>query len=221
MRMSAMRKLHGCVFAQIKSKKQTATPGLCFRVLSETAGLSKAPVAGLADQKIAEGLEFGCVFHFFRIAEIGVEGWNVGGEIELHQRQIAIDHVIGQQRNSGATECGAADCRQIVDLQLRQPRVFRSASGGFEPVYIGEIARSGFAEGDDSMVVEIFDGLGFAVAGQIVRRCVDMHMHGEQPALDQIRLLWLAQANGAIGLPHVHVELFVVEQQLHLDIGIK
>ncbi len=46
-------------------------------------------------------------------------------------------------------------------------------------------------------------------------------MHREQLALDQVRLLRLAQADGAIGMAHVHVQLLVVEDQLHLHVGVK
>ena len=46
-------------------------------------------------------------------------------------------------------------------------------------------------------------------------------MHGEQPALDQVRLLRLAQPDGAIGLAHGQVEFLVGEDELQLDIGIE
>lgn len=48
-----------------------------------------------------------------------------------------------------------------------------------------------------------------------------MHVHGEELALDQIRLLRLTQADGAVCMPHVHVQLLVVEDELDLHVGIK
>lgn len=48
-----------------------------------------------------------------------------------------------------------------------------------------------------------------------------MHVHGEELALDQIRLLRLAQADGTVSMTHVHVQLLVVEDQLDLHIGIE
>ena len=46
-------------------------------------------------------------------------------------------------------------------------------------------------------------------------------MHREQPALDEVRLLRLAQPDRAVGLPHGEVELLIGEDQLQLDIGIE
>ena len=46
-------------------------------------------------------------------------------------------------------------------------------------------------------------------------------MHGEQPALDEVGLLRLAQPDRAVGLAHGEVEFLVGEDQLQLDIGIE
>ena len=46
-------------------------------------------------------------------------------------------------------------------------------------------------------------------------------MHGEQPALDEVGLLRLAQPDRAVGLAHGEVELLVGEDQLQLDVGIE
>ena len=48
-----------------------------------------------------------------------------------------------------------------------------------------------------------------------------MEMHGEEPALDQIRLLRLPQADGAIRLAHRQVELLIGKDELHLDLWIE
>ena len=48
-----------------------------------------------------------------------------------------------------------------------------------------------------------------------------MQMHREQPALDQVRLLRLAQADRRVGLAHGEVDFLVVEDQLQLEIGIE
>ena len=48
-----------------------------------------------------------------------------------------------------------------------------------------------------------------------------MEMHGEQPALDKVRLLRLAQPDGAVGLAHRQVEFLVGEDQLQLDVRIE
>lgn len=48
-----------------------------------------------------------------------------------------------------------------------------------------------------------------------------MHVHGEQLALDQIRLLRLAQTNGAVRMAHVHVQFLIVEDQLDLHVRIE
>ena len=46
-------------------------------------------------------------------------------------------------------------------------------------------------------------------------------MHGEQPALDQVRLLRLAQPDRAVGLPHREVEFLIGEDELQLDFRIE
>ena len=46
-------------------------------------------------------------------------------------------------------------------------------------------------------------------------------MHGEQPALDQVGLLRLAQPDRAVGLAHGEVELLIGEDQLQLDVRIE
>ena len=46
-------------------------------------------------------------------------------------------------------------------------------------------------------------------------------MHGEQPALDEVGLLRLAQPDRAVGLAHGEVELLVGEDQLQADLGIE
>ncbi len=73
------------------------------------------------------------------------------------------------------------------------------------------------------MVVEILDRLRLAIAVDIGRCRIDMHVHGKQLALDEIRLLRLAQADSAVGMAHVDVQLFVVEDQLdrHLRIELQ
>lgn len=48
-----------------------------------------------------------------------------------------------------------------------------------------------------------------------------MHVHGEELALDQIRLLRLAQTDGAVRVAHVHIQLLVVEDQLDLHVRIE
>ena len=48
-----------------------------------------------------------------------------------------------------------------------------------------------------------------------------MEMHGEQPPLDEVGLLRLAQPDRAVGLAHGEVELLIGEDQLQLDLGIE
>ncbi len=48
-----------------------------------------------------------------------------------------------------------------------------------------------------------------------------MEVHGEQPALDQVALHGLAQADGHVGLAHGEVELLVGEQHLHAHLGVE
>ena len=48
-----------------------------------------------------------------------------------------------------------------------------------------------------------------------------MEVHGEQLALDQIRLRRLAQTNGNVGLAHGEVELFVGGDQRDVDFRIE
>ncbi len=57
LRMPVMRKMHGLHFLM---------PQL------------EVPVARLADDEVPEGLEFGRIFHFIRVAEVGVERRNIG-----------------------------------------------------------------------------------------------------------------------------------------------
>ena len=46
-------------------------------------------------------------------------------------------------------------------------------------------------------------------------------MHGEQPALDEVGLLRLAQPDRAVGLAHGQVQFLIGEDQLQLDFGIE
>ena len=43
----------------------------------------------------------------------------------------------------------------------------------------------------------------------------------EQLALDQVRLLRLAQPDRAVCMAHIHVHFLIVEDQLDLHVGIK
>src|SRR6185437_3519481 len=56
---------------------------------------------------------------------------------------------------------------------------------------------------------------------EIIRRRISMRVHRKQLALNQIRLGWLSQANGNVGLAHREVELFVGRDQRDADIRIK
>ncbi len=68
------------------------------------------------------------------------------------------------------------------------------------------------------MLVEILERLRDAVTAQIFRRGIDVVMHGEELALDEIGLGRPAQADGDIGLAHGEIEFAVVEQQRDADL---
>jgi hypothetical protein len=85
---------------------------------------------------------------------------------------------------------------------------------------MAEIGRHRDAEGDDAVVVELLERLRLTVPGEIGRRGVDMEMHREEPALDQIRLARLLEADRDVSFAHRQVELLVLEDQLQADVGI-
>ena len=71
------------------------------------------------------------------------------------------------------------------------------------------------------MLIEIFERARGTEALEIVGRRISMEMHGEQLALNEIRLRRLAQADRHIRLPHGEVELLVAGDQREAHFGIE
>jgi hypothetical protein len=108
----------------------------------------------------------------------------------------------------------------IVHPQHRAPRRAFAAAGGLEQIDIRQIGRR-HAEGEDRMILEIVERLRGAAAAQIFRRSIGVVMHGEELALDQVRLGRAAEPDRDIGLAHGKIELAVVEQHGDRDLGIE
>jgi hypothetical protein len=92
-------------------------------------------------------------------------------------------------------------------------RLASLASGRREPMHSHEIRRLVAAKGDDPVLVQILQGLGFAKPLQIIRRGIDVKMHGEEATLNQVRLGGAAQADGHVGFPHGQVQFLVGQDQ--------
>jgi hypothetical protein len=79
----------------------------------------------------------------------------------------------------------------------------------------------GVAEHDDAVPVEFVEGARGAEMLDIFRRAIGVETHGEQLALDQVRLGRLAGADGHIGLAHRQVEFLVGDDQRNADFRIE
>ena len=77
------------------------------------------------------------------------------------------------------------------------------------------------AENQHAMAVEIFEGARRAVFLEIFGRGINVEVHREKLALNQIGLRRLAQPDGDVGLAHGEVELLVGGQKRDVDFGIK
>jgi hypothetical protein len=76
-------------------------------------------------------------------------------------------------------------------------------------------------EQQDAVLIEVLERAWRAKALQIPRRRIGMKMHGEQLALDYVRLRRLPHSNTNVGLAHGEVELFVGDDEINADIRIK
>src|SRR5688500_5661281 len=79
---------------------------------------SEVPVPRIAYDEVAEDLQLGGDLHLIRIAEIGIEGWNVGGERQLDEPGIAADDIVWQDGDADPQEAGSLDRCLTVDLQV-------------------------------------------------------------------------------------------------------
>ena len=70
------------------------------------------------------------------------------------------------------------------------------------------------------MLGEIVERFGRAVLGEIVGRRIEVVVHGEELALDQIGLHRRAHAERQIGLALGQIEFAVLQHQMHLQFGI-
>ena len=64
-----------------------------------------------------------------------------------------------------------------------------------------------------NVLIEIIEALRQALAPHVFGRSIEMVMHGEELALDEIGLDRPAQADRHVGLAHGEIELAVVKQQ--------
>ena len=69
------------------------------------------PALGVCDEKVAEDLQPGDIFEFFRIDEIGVERDRVGLGEYLHEPGFGLDKIVGQHGNADAMRWQAAGPR--------------------------------------------------------------------------------------------------------------
>ena len=86
-------------------------------------------------------------------------------------------------------------------------RVAGLAAGRAEPVHVLQIGRRVLAEDDDAVLVDVVGRLRLAEALDVGGRGVDVEMHGEELALDQVGLRRRAQPDRDVGLAHGDVEL--------------
>ncbi len=86
---------------------------------------SEIPVTGFADYEVTEDFQLRGVLHFIRIAEIGVEGRDVGVDRQLNQSRIPTDDIIRQAGNPYPQQAGALDRGLAVDLQVRRAGIVR------------------------------------------------------------------------------------------------
>ena len=89
------------------------------------------------------------------------------------------------------------------------------------PVDVLEIAGNIATEGHQPVLVEVADHTWRAETLEVIRRGVDVEMHREEAAADEIRLHRRAQPQRDIGLTHRKVELVVGEDHLQLDVGVE
>src|SRR5690606_27016618 len=179
------------------------------------------PVSRLCEDEIAERLELCLILHRVRIDEERIERRPFKLVQNLHEATILASHIVWQHRYADATPHGAPHRHQVIDLQDGSAFLAIRLPHGFQCVEAREVTGNRLAESYDPMIVEIGDGLWHAELIEIGLCSEYVQMHREQAALDQVRLLRLPQAYGAIRLPGGKIEFLIGEHQLQVDLGIE
>lgn len=156
-----MRFMHGmgCVHALPRNQR-------FFSTFTLRIGL-EAGFADLFDQIVPEQLNAFRMPLLFMIDEIGLEGG--AGKIVQDSHQIGgpAHQVFGQGGKADAGLHGLEGTVNIVDSKRRAPG--RAASADLDDSVDVSERRSGLRAIDDQvMVVQVFHGLRFALAGQII-----------------------------------------------------
>ncbi len=157
----------------------------------------------------------------FRIDEVGVERDRVGLAEQLHEAAVLLDQIVRQHRDAESALTRAQDAEDVVDGDMRRARALAVASDLDQPARRLQIGRDVAAEQQNAVSVEILDIARRTEALEILGRRIGMEVHGEQLALDQIRLGRLAQADRHVGLAHGEIELLVGGDQLDADVRIQ
>src|SRR5690606_30745649 len=131
-----------------------------------------------------------------------------------HEGTILFHYIVGQYRDARATLHRKLYGRDAVDLQgSRSLRSFRSSSS-FQPVHVGQMRRDRLTKDHQPVPVQVSYRTRFAVAADIGWCHIKVEVDREHLALDEVRLLRLAHADRAVGLPHGQVEFIVIEDEL-------
>src|ERR1700685_3674460 len=181
----------------------------------------KIPALRVGDEKIAERLHARYGLELFRIDEVSVERRRLGLAEQLHQPAVLLDQIIRQHGDADAALAGAQDAEDIIDHKVRRARALAVARHFDQPARALQVRWYVAAEHQHAMIIEIVEGARRAEALEIFRRGVDVEMHREQLALDQVGLRRLTEPDGDIGLAHGEVELLVGGQQRDVDFRIE
>gem|GEM_PF-7125757 len=90
----------GCHCAEMQFGTMVPLIALYWFIFQALSDASEVPVAGLCHDEVAEGFQLGGVLHLVRIAEIGIEGWDVGRKRQLNEAWIAPHNIIGKAGNA-------------------------------------------------------------------------------------------------------------------------
>src|SRR5208282_4909398 len=164
------------------------------------------PALRVGDEKVAKSLHARDGLELFGINEIGLECDCIGLAEKLHEPAVPLDQIIRQHRDTEPALACAKDAENVVDNKMRRTRPLAVARDLDQPTGAQQVRRYVAAEHQNTMAIEIVDRSRRAEALEVFGRGVNVEVHGEQLALDQVGLRRLAQTNRDVGLAHGEVE---------------
>src|SRR5579872_1815537 len=174
-----------------------------------------------SEEKVAEYRDpFGGT-KLLRIDEIGFRLRDGEFGQKPYERGGLAGHEIGDGGNAETAFGGAQNGIDVIDGEDRLAFIAGPRARLEEPIDIPDRGPRIPAIDDEAMFIEIFELLRRAVFLEIVGGGIDQDPHRQEMALDEIGLTRRRHADRDIGLAHGKIELAVIDDEAHLDLGVK